>query len=72
MTDEPYIRLSPMLSSKLTHHGLSIELNEGEDVDLRVLIEAYPQLISHQWVTPTSHNASLPENRFYKHNDRSV
>ncbi|KTF73378.1 hypothetical protein cypCar_00038106 [Cyprinus carpio] len=67
---EPYIRLSPKLSSKLTHRGLSIEVNEGEDVDLRVLIEAYPPLISHQWVTPTSHNASLPENRFYNYNDR--
>uniref|UniRef100_A0A8C1ZPR7 receptor protein-tyrosine kinase n=1 Tax=Cyprinus carpio TaxID=7962 RepID=A0A8C1ZPR7_CYPCA len=70
VVDEPYIRLSPKLSSKLTHRGLSIEVNEGEDVDLRVLIEAYPPLISHQWVTPTSHNASLPENRFYNYNDR--
>ncbi|XP_043112984.1 macrophage colony-stimulating factor 1 receptor [Puntigrus tetrazona] len=70
VVDEPYIRLSPKLSSKLTHRGLSIEVNEGEDVDLRVLIEAYPPLISHQWVTPTSHNASLPENRFYSYNDR--
>uniref|UniRef100_A0A672SU60 receptor protein-tyrosine kinase n=1 Tax=Sinocyclocheilus grahami TaxID=75366 RepID=A0A672SU60_SINGR len=64
VVDEPYIRLSPKLSSKLTHRGLSIEISEGEDVDLRVLIEAYPPLISHQWVTPTSHNASLPENRY--------
>uniref|UniRef100_A0A8C1GNS5 receptor protein-tyrosine kinase n=2 Tax=Cyprinus carpio TaxID=7962 RepID=A0A8C1GNS5_CYPCA len=70
VVDEPYIRLSPKLSSKLTHRGLSIEVNEGEDVDLRVLIEAYPPLISHQWVTPISHNASLPENRFYNYNDR--
>uniref|UniRef100_A0A672SU31 receptor protein-tyrosine kinase n=1 Tax=Sinocyclocheilus grahami TaxID=75366 RepID=A0A672SU31_SINGR len=70
VVDEPYIRLSPKLSSKLTHRGLSIEISEGEDVDLRVLIEAYPPLISHQWVTPTSHNASLPENRFYNYNDR--
>ncbi|XP_026135817.1 macrophage colony-stimulating factor 1 receptor [Carassius auratus] len=68
--EEPYIRLSPKLSSKVTHRGLSIEVKEGEDVDLRVLIEAYPPLISHKWVTPTSHNASLPENRFYNYNDR--
>ncbi|XP_059372349.1 macrophage colony-stimulating factor 1 receptor [Carassius carassius] len=70
VVDEPYIRLSPKLSSKLTHRGLSIEIKEGEDVDLRVLIEAYPPLISHNWVTPTSHNASLPENMFYNYNDR--
>ncbi|KAK9963662.1 hypothetical protein ABG768_006830 [Culter alburnus] len=67
---EPYIHLSPKLSSKLTHRGLSIEVSEGDDVDLGVLIEAYPPLTSHQWVTPTSHNASLPENRFYNYNDR--
>uniref|UniRef100_A0A671KMC3 receptor protein-tyrosine kinase n=1 Tax=Sinocyclocheilus anshuiensis TaxID=1608454 RepID=A0A671KMC3_9TELE len=70
VVDEPCIRLSPKLSSKLTHRGLSIEVSEGEDVDLGVLIEAYPPLISHQWETPTSHNASLPENRFYNYNDR--
>nr|AAK15303.1 receptor tyrosine kinase Fms [Danio nigrofasciatus] len=70
VVDEPYIRLSPKLSSKLTHRGLSIEVSEGEDVDLGVLIEAYPPLTSHTWETPTSHNASLPENRFYNHNDR--
>ncbi|XP_052430001.1 macrophage colony-stimulating factor 1 receptor [Carassius gibelio] len=70
VVEEPYIRLSPKLSSKVTHRGLSIEVKEGEDVDLRVLIEAYPPLISHKWVTPTSRNASLPENRFYNYNDR--
>ncbi|XP_048058726.1 macrophage colony-stimulating factor 1 receptor [Megalobrama amblycephala] len=67
---EPYIHLSPKLSSKLTHRGLSIEVREGDDVDLGVLIEAYPPLTSHQWVTPTSHSASLPENRFYNYTDR--
>uniref|UniRef100_A0A8C2A932 receptor protein-tyrosine kinase n=1 Tax=Cyprinus carpio TaxID=7962 RepID=A0A8C2A932_CYPCA len=70
VVDEPYIRLIPKLSSELTHRGLSIEVNEGNDVDLRVLIEAYPPLISHQWETPTSHNAPLPQNRFYNYNDR--
>ncbi|XP_052471601.1 macrophage colony-stimulating factor 1 receptor [Carassius gibelio] len=70
VVDEPYIRLFPKISSELTHRGLSIEVKEGDDVDLSVLIEAYPALISHQWETPTSHNASLPENRFYNYNDR--
>lgn len=70
VVDEPYIRLSAKLSSKLTHHRLSIEVNEGDDVDLGVLIEAYPPLTSHWWDTPTSHNASLLEQRFYNYNDR--
>ncbi|XP_051506477.1 macrophage colony-stimulating factor 1 receptor-like isoform X2 [Myxocyprinus asiaticus] len=70
VVDEPYIRLSPKLSSELTHSGLSIKVSEGDDVDLGVLIEAYPPLTSHRWETPTSHNASLPEHRFYSYNHR--
>ncbi|KAA0709845.1 Macrophage colony-stimulating factor 1 receptor CSF-1 receptor [Triplophysa tibetana] len=70
VVDEPYLRLAAKLSSKLTRHHLSIEVNEGDDVDLGVLIEAYPPLTSHWWKTPTSHNASLLEQRFYNYNDR--
>lgn len=70
VTDEPYLRLEAKLSSKLTCHNLSIEVNEGDDVVLGVLIEAYPPLTSHWWKTPTSHNASLLEQRFYNYNDR--
>uniref|UniRef100_A0A673WWW5 receptor protein-tyrosine kinase n=1 Tax=Salmo trutta TaxID=8032 RepID=A0A673WWW5_SALTR len=54
VVEEPYIRLSPQLSSKLAHQGLSIEVNEGEDLKLCVLIEAYPQIIAQSWDTPTS------------------
>ncbi|KAI7789484.1 macrophage colony-stimulating factor 1 receptor [Triplophysa rosa] len=70
VVDEPYLRMSAKLSSKLTRRHLSIEVNEGDDVDLSVLIEAYPPLTSHWWKTPSSHNASLLEQRFYNYNDR--
>ncbi|XP_056625497.1 macrophage colony-stimulating factor 1 receptor [Triplophysa dalaica] len=70
VVDEPYLRLEAKLSSKLTRHRLSIEVNEGDDVVLSVLIEAYPPLTSHWWKTPTSHNATLLEQRFYNYNDR--
>ncbi len=33
-TDKPYIRLLPQLSPKLAHKGLSVEVNEGEDLEL--------------------------------------
>ncbi|XP_073668229.1 macrophage colony-stimulating factor 1 receptor isoform X2 [Paramisgurnus dabryanus] len=68
--DEPYIRLSAKLSSKLTHNGLFIEVSDRDDVDLRVLIEAYPPLTSHWWEIPVPHNASLLEQKFYNYNDR--
>uniref|UniRef100_A0A8C7KU93 receptor protein-tyrosine kinase n=1 Tax=Oncorhynchus kisutch TaxID=8019 RepID=A0A8C7KU93_ONCKI len=58
VVEEPYIRLSPQLSSKLAHQGLSIEVNEGEDLKLCVLIEAYPQIIAQSWDTPTSSGAT--------------
>ncbi|TRY91341.1 hypothetical protein DNTS_030144 [Danionella cerebrum] len=70
VVDKPYIRLWPKLSTKLSHQGLSITVSEGDDVDLGVLIEAYPPLTFHHWKTPTSHNASLPESSFYSDNDR--
>ncbi|XP_073668333.1 macrophage colony-stimulating factor 1 receptor isoform X2 [Paramisgurnus dabryanus] len=70
VVDEPYIRLSAKLSSKLTHNDLSIEVSEGDDVDLRVLIEAYPPIKSHWWEIPVPHNASLLEQKFYNYNDR--
>jgi len=68
--DKPYIRLSPQLSPKLAHQGLSVEVNEGEDLELSVLVEAYPRLTEHRWDTPTSPNASTQENKFTRYNTR--
>lgn len=68
--DKPYIRLSPQLSPKLAHQGLSVEVNEGEDLELSVLIEAYPRLTEHRWDTPTFPNASTQENKFTRYNTR--
>uniref|UniRef100_A0A8C7L0W2 receptor protein-tyrosine kinase n=1 Tax=Oncorhynchus kisutch TaxID=8019 RepID=A0A8C7L0W2_ONCKI len=68
VVEEPYIRLSPQLSSKLAHQGLSIEVNEGEDLKLCVLIEAYPQIIAQSWDTPTS--SPTQEHIFTRYNNR--
>ncbi|KAK7922798.1 hypothetical protein WMY93_009700 [Mugilogobius chulae] len=54
VVDKPYIRLQPQLSPKLAHRGLSVEVNEGEDLELSVVVEAYPHITEHKWVTPTT------------------
>ena len=70
LSDKPYIRLLPQLSPKLAHQGLSVEVNEGEDLELSVLIEAYPHIIEHRWHTPTSPNTSTQEHKFIRYNNR--
>lgn len=68
--DEPYIRLLPQLAPKLAHTGLSVEVNEGEDLELTVVIEAYPHIIEHRWQTPTSPTKSMQEQKFIRYNNR--
>ncbi|XP_061642954.1 macrophage colony-stimulating factor 1 receptor isoform X1 [Phyllopteryx taeniolatus] len=70
VVDKPYIRLLPQLSPKLTHKGLAIEVNEGEDLELTVLIEAYPHIVEHNWQTPTSPSTSAQENKLIRYNNR--
>lgn len=68
VVDKPYIRLMPQLSPKLAHKGLSVEVNEGEDLELSVLIEAYPHITEHKWYTPTTPSTSTQE--FIRYNNR--
>lgn len=70
MTDKPYIRLLPQLSLKLAHKGLAVEVNEGEDLELNVVVEAYPDITEHRWHTPTSHRTSTQEHKLVKYNNR--
>lgn len=70
VVDKPYIRLSPQLSPKLAYKGLSVEVNEGEDLELSVLIEAYPHITEHKWHTPTSPNTSTQEHKLIRYNNR--
>lgn len=70
VVDKPYIRLSPQLPPKLVHQGLSVEVNEGDDLELSVLVEAYPQISEHRWYTPTSPNTSTQEQKFIQFNNR--
>ncbi|KAF7668449.1 hypothetical protein LDENG_00011930 [Lucifuga dentata] len=69
VVDKPYIRMLPQLSPKLVHHGLSVEVNDGEDLELNVLVEAYPHITEHQWDTP-SPNKSTQEHKFIRYNNR--
>ncbi|XP_055080934.1 macrophage colony-stimulating factor 1 receptor isoform X2 [Periophthalmus magnuspinnatus] len=70
VVDKPYIRLQPQLSPKLAHRGLSVEVNEGEDLELSVIIEAYPHITEHKWVTPTTPSTSTQEHKFIRYNNR--
>ncbi|KAM9375535.1 macrophage colony-stimulating factor 1 receptor [Pholidichthys leucotaenia] len=70
VVDNPYIRLLPELSPKLTHKGLLVQVKEGEDLELSVLIEAYPHIIEHQWNTPTAPETSTQETEFFRYNNR--
>ncbi|XP_077387869.1 macrophage colony-stimulating factor 1 receptor isoform X2 [Festucalex cinctus] len=70
VVDKPYIRLLPQLSPKLTHKGLVIEVNEGEDLELTVLIEAYPHIVEYSWQTPTFPSTSAQENKLIRYNNR--
>lgn len=70
VVDKPYIRLSPQLSPRLAHQGLSVEVNEGEDLQLSVFIEAYPHITEQGWDTPTSPNTSTQEQKFIRYNNR--
>ncbi|XP_032384009.1 macrophage colony-stimulating factor 1 receptor isoform X1 [Etheostoma spectabile] len=70
VVDKAYIRLLPQLSPKLAHQGLSVEVNEGEDLELTVLIEAYPHITEHRWHTPTSPNTSTQEHKLIRYNNR--
>ncbi|KAM9795663.1 macrophage colony-stimulating factor 1 receptor [Neosynchiropus ocellatus] len=70
VVDEPYIRLLPQLSPKLAHKGLSVEVNDGEDLELSVLVEAYPHIVEHRWLTPTPPNSSTQEHKFIRYNNR--
>ncbi|XP_066522884.1 macrophage colony-stimulating factor 1 receptor-like [Hoplias malabaricus] len=68
VVEKPFLTLKPKLPSGLPHdEGLSVDVPEGKDVELRVLIEAYPPLTFHGWDFP---NASEPETQLFSHNYR--
>ncbi|KAJ8405469.1 hypothetical protein AAFF_G00319420 [Aldrovandia affinis] len=70
VVDGPYIRLSPWLLPKLSQQGNDVEVTEGEDLELRVLIEAYPHILEQGWDTPSPGNISSQDHKFYRHNNR--
>ncbi|KAJ8281598.1 hypothetical protein COCON_G00041170 [Conger conger] len=70
VVDGPYIRLSPWLQRGFARQGTDVEVSEGEDLELRVLIEAYPQILEKRWGAPSSRIISELEQKFYTHNNR--
>lgn len=48
----------------------TLEVPEGEDLELKVLIEAYPAILESGWDTPRSHNVSGHKEEFHRFNNR--
>ncbi|XP_060742072.1 macrophage colony-stimulating factor 1 receptor-like [Tachysurus vachellii] len=69
VVDEPFIIMSPKLSH-LMNENLSIDVHEGQDVELRVSINAYPQITQQQWEGPTFINSSQHEISSFRNNNR--
>lgn len=58
-SDEPYIRLIPRLSPNLYQNGSLVNVKEGENLEISILIEAYPQIKEHWWDVPMSHSHNI-------------
>uniref|UniRef100_A0A8C9SNF3 receptor protein-tyrosine kinase n=1 Tax=Scleropages formosus TaxID=113540 RepID=A0A8C9SNF3_SCLFO len=63
-----YVRLSPQLPSTLIRNGTTVTAKEEEDVELKVLVDAYPQIQQSGWTTPVSHNISMQESFLQDYN----
>ncbi|KAK6305691.1 hypothetical protein J4Q44_G00244710 [Coregonus suidteri] len=59
VVDEPYIRLIPRLSPNLYQNGSLVEVKEGENLEISILIEAYPQIKKQWWDVPMSHSHNI-------------
>uniref|UniRef100_A0A674DFE9 receptor protein-tyrosine kinase n=1 Tax=Salmo trutta TaxID=8032 RepID=A0A674DFE9_SALTR len=59
VVDKPYIRLIPRLSPDLYLNGSLVEVNEGENLEINIQIEAYPQIKEQWWDIPMSHNHNI-------------
>ncbi|XP_042563904.1 macrophage colony-stimulating factor 1 receptor [Clupea harengus] len=62
--DEAYVRLRVVLPSELVGGGGVSEVSEGEDVEVQLLIEAYPDLTTHTWILPYN---STNKGHIYRH-----
>ncbi|XP_058852063.1 macrophage colony-stimulating factor 1 receptor 1 isoform X3 [Acipenser ruthenus] len=63
VVEEGYVRLSAQQDTML-------EVPEGEDLELKVLIEAYPAILESRWDTPRSQNVSGHKEEFHRFNNR--
>ncbi|XP_058264247.1 macrophage colony-stimulating factor 1 receptor-like [Hemibagrus wyckioides] len=70
VVDKPYLKMSPKLPAHIAHEGLSIDLHNGQDLELEVSIEAYPQITHQQWTGPKFPNNSNHKVWFSSNNNR--
>lgn len=70
LSDKPYIKLKPILSSEYNVNGSDIEVMQGDTVELALQIEAYPEVKRTSWKTPKSNHTH--EETFNMNNNRLV
>ncbi|XP_023689740.1 macrophage colony-stimulating factor 1 receptor isoform X2 [Paramormyrops kingsleyae] len=70
VVEKPYIRLSLELSPKVTREDMSVKVNEGDDLELGVHIEAYPEIKDQGWMTSASQNDFSESSSFNRYNNR--
>ena len=61
------MRLRVVLPSELVGGGGVTEVSEGEDVEVQLLIEAYPALTTHTWTGPNLPYNSTHLEHYYSH-----
>uniref|UniRef100_A0A3B3Q9B7 receptor protein-tyrosine kinase n=1 Tax=Paramormyrops kingsleyae TaxID=1676925 RepID=A0A3B3Q9B7_9TELE len=65
VVEKPYVQLSSALRPELTVNGTAVTVTEGEDVELRVAVHAYPPIEGCCWTTPGPHNISCSGQRLH-------
>ncbi|XP_072518536.1 macrophage colony-stimulating factor 1 receptor 1 isoform X2 [Salminus brasiliensis] len=58
VVEKPYVQLTPELKLSGRQSGADVELREGELLELRVNISAYPPILEVWWDTPKPQNTS--------------
>ncbi|XP_056586274.1 macrophage colony-stimulating factor 1 receptor isoform X2 [Triplophysa dalaica] len=66
VVDKPYIKLVPILAVEYKKNGTSIEVIQGQMLEISVQIEAYPEIEWTCWKPPKPRNTSNHEEKFHR------
>lgn len=66
LSDKPFIKLTPVLSSEYKANKTDVEVMQGDIVKLAVEIEAYPEVEWTFWKTPLEKSNHTLEETFHR------